>query len=696
LYFQPVPFQSPDTLVAIHYPFSIERRLTVGAAAKERDRLESSGMAASFAFTAVGPLEVDAEESGTVAQAVTPNFFQMLGVAPIRGRLFVPQDANEKPLPVIIGETLWQERFGARESIIDSVESFGETRIRIVGVLPRQVRFPQGASIWSAMNAPDAAMPTFVRLESSISPKAFARAFPAFDVEPAANTMRGSPGPDVRFLWIVAGCAVLSMVGQLLVVQETASLRLRRSFQVKRSLGAQTADILAELLFTSMALVATALLIATPLAHFLTQWIWGSLPGDVRRMRWLDQDPVASAIMVVAVALVASAVHWVPQALAIGPFGASSLHKWFRSTMAARTQVALSVAAMVAAASAISSLSIASSAAPSLSASHLSAIEIPLLTNRRAEIFRALEELKSQRYVENVAVATTVPLARGGLRGTFQLRGSSDLKPFTVGSDVVSASYFETVGLALSRGRFPAIDESETVAVVTEELNRAAGESLLGERVSVSGMTGRVVGVVRSMGEYDPSASPLPRIYFVSPAVGNMLLVRTANSTTAAQALALVQRLAPTARSVAGPAAWRSRALAPYHGRAALLSLIAASVTMVTVLGIAACAAMKIHSALPELALRRALGATDGDIARWTLAKMTRPVVDGALVGVALGCLTLAILRSRVVGLVLADSRVVLGSVLAVSIISAVSVLIPALWLSRHQRLWSRASLRVL
>src|SRR5678815_3561863 len=61
----------------------------------------------------------DGEPEEVPGQIVTTNLFTLLGVKPIQGRTFAPDEGKDgAPNVVVIGYDLWQRRFGGEPSIV--------------------------------------------------------------------------------------------------------------------------------------------------------------------------------------------------------------------------------------------------------------------------------------------------------------------------------------------------------------------------------------------------------------------------------------------------------------------------------------------------------------------------------------------------------------------------------------------------
>jgi len=72
-----------------------------------------------------------------LAGAVSPNFFQLIGVQPVIGRAFLPaEDQQGRDRVVILSHQLWRRRFDGNVGILGkSITLSGET-YHVIGVLP--------------------------------------------------------------------------------------------------------------------------------------------------------------------------------------------------------------------------------------------------------------------------------------------------------------------------------------------------------------------------------------------------------------------------------------------------------------------------------------------------------------------------------------------------------------------------------
>ena len=77
------------------------------------------------------------------------NFFDVFGVTPQYGRLFIPQDeqAGHDPV-VIVSNTLWQRRFGSDPSLVGKPITLDGTNFTVIGIAPPGFQYPDKTEVW--------------------------------------------------------------------------------------------------------------------------------------------------------------------------------------------------------------------------------------------------------------------------------------------------------------------------------------------------------------------------------------------------------------------------------------------------------------------------------------------------------------------------------------------------------------------
>jgi putative ABC transport system permease protein len=112
----------------------------------ESDLIEDAVLCAPGSATFLG----GSEPRQLPVANVTSNLFEVLGVAPRAGRLFLPEDGHEGRTKVaVISERLWRSQFSASNSTFGQGIKFNGEMYTVVGVAPAGCDFPAGVEVWT-------------------------------------------------------------------------------------------------------------------------------------------------------------------------------------------------------------------------------------------------------------------------------------------------------------------------------------------------------------------------------------------------------------------------------------------------------------------------------------------------------------------------------------------------------------------
>jgi len=148
-----LPFRDPEQLVSIHRIPSATGFPGIAGYQYLAWKEKSANFEDLAAFSDDNiNLTGDGEPERIPYAQVTASVFTTLGVQPVRGRFFLPEE--DKPGAtnvVVVSEGFWQRRYGRDEKILQQTLTLDNKPYTIVGVMPHNFRFPGEFDIWLPM-----------------------------------------------------------------------------------------------------------------------------------------------------------------------------------------------------------------------------------------------------------------------------------------------------------------------------------------------------------------------------------------------------------------------------------------------------------------------------------------------------------------------------------------------------------------
>src|ERR1044072_6787851 len=83
------------------------------------------------------------------AYTVSADFFNVLGVKPIVGRTFAPEESKAAGAPVaVVSYGFWQRLLGGKPDLTGTSLCVMDQSLNVIGVMPAEFAFPRNAEIW--------------------------------------------------------------------------------------------------------------------------------------------------------------------------------------------------------------------------------------------------------------------------------------------------------------------------------------------------------------------------------------------------------------------------------------------------------------------------------------------------------------------------------------------------------------------
>jgi putative ABC transport system permease protein len=146
LLIRPLPYKTPQELVLLWQKFSAQGLNQIPVSAPEyldyEKQTTSFEHIAAFDYTDLNLTAGDVPER-VQGSVVTPSLFPLLGVAPIKGRVFTSDEFGEgRDGVVILSARLWQRRFNSDPNLVGKQIALNGRNFTVVGIMPAKFQFP--------------------------------------------------------------------------------------------------------------------------------------------------------------------------------------------------------------------------------------------------------------------------------------------------------------------------------------------------------------------------------------------------------------------------------------------------------------------------------------------------------------------------------------------------------------------------
>ena len=539
--------------------------------------------------------------------------------------------------------------------------------------------------------------------------------------------------PGARRELLTVATVVLAAFGLVLLIAcaNVANLLLarassrRQEIAVRLSVGATRGRLIQQLLTESTIIALAGGVAGSLLAWWsfqgLLSWLFSSLPGTIPQMR-IDAHPNLTVLWfaLALTAITALSFGLVPALQASKPDVYSAMKRdgtdaagrtgggrwrwrgptrggWLRG-MLVGIQVAVCMILLISASLLMRALYSAETTDPDFQYRNVAVVSVSLQgqnydedANVAAFQRRLLERIAALPGVESFAQARKIPLSPGRHQTMFRMPGSDQWHEVNV--NIVSPSYFSLIAIPIIRGRtFTAaeLDDPSRAVIITEATARRywPGDDPIGRTLVMSQgekreVTLEIVGMVKDAQVSQVAATDSNYLYLpatLSAQRGLRLLVRSPLDFAglAAAVRSVTRELDPglvvhVNRLEENLEFWRagSRVVAGLSGSLSLLALVLASV------GVYGVVSYVVSRRRREVGIRMTLGATARDVQSLFLRQTLRPVVIGAVIGIAAAAAASRILESVLFGISPYDPIAFIGAPLFLLTVAAAASFLP-------------------
>jgi predicted permease len=582
---KPIPgVRNPESLVQLYRTWQGGIDYGSNSIAHYQDVRDRTGdVFSGVALWSFDPMNIAAsgEPRRVMGAIASANYFSVLGVAPFKGRYFVPQEDTGRLAHrvTVLSHAAWKGLFGSDSGIVGREIVINGNNYEVIGIAAPEFggSMPMVTPVlWVPLTQLTEIEPgsdrkwerggnnsfnVVARLRENVSFEAAEGRVAAVYTDLRAtypdeydrtgikvySQVEAGIHPSIKGAQVGLSAVVMAVVAILLLIAclNVANLFLARGrdrareMAVRLSLGASRGALVRQLLVESLVFAGVSAAVGLGIAQWAIALVnQVSLPFDVDFRAGLELSPtvliatlitavVAAVVFGIAPAIQATRPSLIPALKGEAPAGESRSR--VRSGLVV-AQMALSIVLLVCAGLFLRNLGAATAVDKGFQSENLAMAELdPGMQGysraRTEQFYRDLKaRLLARPGVSSVAFAQAVPLGLGesdtGVEIPGYVRGENE--GMNVQFNVVSEDYFTTMGIRMLAGRpIEARDDSAAakVLVVNEHFAKKyfGGLGAVGRTVKVSGSDRTIIGVVPT-GKYVRLGEPTTSfMYFPQP-----------------------------------------------------------------------------------------------------------------------------------------------------------------------------------
>ncbi len=749
----PLPFHDADRLTMV-WGFGTQegagiRPVSVPVFREWKTRSASFETLASssdgqFSLTGVG------DPVGIVGYRFDADFFDVLGVRPMLGRTFVPEETVAgKHQVVVLSHRLWQRHFGGDPQIVGRGITLNGLPYTVIGVMPPGFHHPQRAELWAPLvvSAPVQqnwnARPLRVagRLKPDVTVEQaqaemtrianeLAQLHPESNAAETAQVMsfRENLTGDIRpALLMLMGAASFIL---LITCTNLANLLLARAsvrsteMAVRSALGASRGLLIRQLMTESVVLAVAGSALGLALTIVFSNALVAMFPNNIANLSIpqverlsIDTRVLGFTLLVAIVTAIAFGLVPAFHALRTSLNQRTAVHpssRFRRGLLVA--EIALTLVLLAGAGLMLRSFVHVLASDLGFDPTNRLAVQVVLPGSRYDQPAKfsaftdaVVQRLKSLPGVESAAATNFLPLS--GFWGTATVYAEGQPLPkagdeMSVDNRVATPDYFATMGIRLIRGRaFTERDSADAprVVIVSQGLAKRLWPDAdpLGRRIALNAVKPdwlEVVGVsndLKAFGQEEDTHLDIFRPFAQAPFPLIAFVVKTASAPVTFLApvrgeIWTVDRDLPTFReNTMEQLAGESTALRRISLQ--LLAAFALLALLLAAIGTYGVMTYAVSQRFQEIGIRMALGAESAAIMRLIIGEVGLITVTGIVIGLGAAWGVSRLASSLIVGVSASDPRVYATATLVLIVATLMAGYFPA---RRAGRIAPMAALR--
>jgi putative ABC transport system permease protein len=739
----PLPYQEADSLVRIWESNPGQGRTEVAVSVpnfqdwqKQQSVFEQLAASELTTFNLTG----SGEPQRIPAARFTANLVPTLGVAPLLGRSFLPEDEKSGSSRVaLLSHGLWQRAFGSDPSLLNkSIQLNGES-YTVIGIMPREFQFT-GRELWVPLvldpekepwraDRANRNLAVYGRLKSGVALDQATAEMNILARRLEGQNPESNDGWGVRlrtfYDWLVPEGVRISMyalfgavylllliacanVANLLLAQATTR---QQEMAIRAALGARPGRLMKQLLIESLLLAGLSGLLGLFLTYWGTRLIVSSNLQNIARLSETRIDARVLGFALVITAIAALIFGLAPAWWAAHLNLSEKLREGSRSSGSRRThrlrgalvvsEVTLAVALLVGAGLLVRTVRRLQAAPLGFAPEHLITMQISLPGSKygdpaeRMNFFsRLLDRLRTVPGVIDAAASERTPGSTSDWAMEITVEDNEEINKARTSAEahVATPNYFNTIGVPVLQGReFIGAYRSDRPLelIVSESFARRywPNQDPIGKRFrpDTNNPVGTVIGVVGDVSNVDPQQEALPAFYFPYGYIsmpGLVVVVRTAGQPEDfAKALReQVSQIDPDqpVYNVRTMNEIVASATAQQRFQAVLLSLFGMVALLLVAVGVYGIVAHVIRQRTREIGVMMALGANTREILKTVIGQGMRNVLFGLILGLVGSFVLTRWLSSSIFGLTPNDPLTFITVALLLIVVSLLACYLPA------------------